>query len=328
MDIIYLLLGIFTIFIFVKLTKTNSKYDEEQKQIRLKKERETKEQENQARIQKEQRQAENERIRREFELYTQSEQRKIDAKQQQERIQKENQEYERLAEINRQEQIAKERQLKVAEQERHNAEQNRKATEILKIFIEEQRQDKQRFNSPIEIYKTNWKDFQRVFQQNNVIKLYHFTDSRNLSSIRQNGGLYSWWKAEELKIEVPMPGGVGFGRDLDRRYGLQNYVRLCFTKQHPMLYIAQREGRVLNPVILEIKLDVSYFKETRFSNMNATKTGHKQGLLLEDLKRIRFDLVMQPNHFDISDNEKHFYQAEVLVLEKIPIEFITNINSV
>jgi hypothetical protein len=94
-----------------------------------------------------------------------------------------------------------------------------------------------------------------------------------------------------------------------------------------MLYIAKRENRILNPVILEIDVSVAYFEETRFSNMNATKTGHQQGKNVEDLSRIKFEIVKQPNHFDISDSEKHFYQAEILVLEKIPIEFITNLNT-
>jgi hypothetical protein len=254
--------------------------------------------------------------------------------QRQVRLQREREARERQAAIDRQNQIERERQATLRKQQaeaeklRRQAELNRQAEQ--RRIAEQQRQvaERQRLAQQAVNFKTNWQEFQRVFKQNRVIKLYHFTDRANLPSIRNKGGLYSWWKADELGIEVPMPGGIGFGRDLDRRHGLQNYVRLCFTKQHPMLYIAKREGRIINPVILEIKLEVAYLKETRFSNMNATKNGHQQGKTLADLERIRFDLVLQPNQFDISDAEKHFYQAEILVLEKIPLNYITNINNV
>lgn len=185
-----------------------------------------------------------------------------------------------------------------------------------------------KYLSLIDEYKSNWIEFKKVFESNNITKLYHFTDKKNLESIRKNGGLYSWWKAEKLGIEIPMPGGNGESRYYDKKYLLQNYVRLCFTKNHPMRFIAEKENRIINPVILEIKIDVAFLTETKFSNMNAAKTGHSQGKNLEDLKKIRFDLVLQPNHFNISDSEKKFYQAEILVLEKIPLEYITNINSV
>jgi hypothetical protein len=176
--------------------------------------------------------------------------------------------------------------------------------------------------------KNNWQDFEEILKSKNITKFYHFTDRKNLDSIRKNGGLYSWWKAEELGIDIPMPGGIGFGRDLDKKHGLHNYVRLCFTKKHPMLFIAKQDKRIINPVFLEIKSDVAYLNSTRFSNMNATRNGHQQGSTLEDLKRIRFDLVSKPDQFYVSENERHYYQAEVLVLEKIPLEYITNINSV
>lgn len=32
------------------------------------------------------------------------------------------------------------------------------------------------------------------------------------------------------------------------------------------------------------------------------------------------------NHFDLSFDEKEFYQAEVLILEKVPLSYITNID--
>jgi hypothetical protein len=94
------------------------------------------------------------------------------------------------------------------------------------------------------------------------------------------------------------------------------------------MYIAQREGRLQNPVILEISLDVCYLQETQFSDMNATRNGHNHGKELGDLRRIHFGTVNQQNYFDLSDDEREYYQAEVLVKTWIPIQYITNINNV
>ena len=61
--------------------------------------------------------------------------------------------------------------------------------------------------------------------------------------------------------------------------------------------------------------------------MNATKTGHNCGSLIDDLEAIKFNIVKQHNHFDILNAEDvKYFQAEVLVKTWIPIEFITNIN--
>lgn len=176
------------------------------------------------------------------------------------------------------------------------------------------------------IKKYNWQEFQQVLQRNNVITLYHFTDRANISSIKKYGGLYSWDYCEKNGIIIPYQGGGSLSRDLDKRYSLQDYVRVSFTRNHPMLFVAQNEGRIINPAILTISLEVCYFQETRFSNMNATKTGHKQGKNLEDLQSIHFNTVRQINHFDLEETEKPYFQAEVLVKTWIPIRYITNIN--
>ena len=37
--------------------------------------------------------------------------------------------------------------------------------------------------------------------------LYHFTDRRNLASIREVGGLYSLVKLKEMGVQIAAPGG-------------------------------------------------------------------------------------------------------------------------
>ena len=177
------------------------------------------------------------------------------------------------------------------------------------------------------IKKSNWEDYQNILKKNKIKSLYHFTDKANIKSIIKNGGLYSWFHSDKNDITISYPGGDSLSRDLDKKYGLQDYVRLSFTKAHPMMFVAVNQGRIKNAVILEIDLNVCYFIDTKYSDMNATKTGHNCGSLIDDLEAIKFNIVKQHNHFDISNEEDvKYFQAEVLVKTWIPIEFINNIN--
>ena len=175
--------------------------------------------------------------------------------------------------------------------------------------------------------KESSKDFTNVLTRNGIKKLYHFNDRYNLQMIIQNGWLYSWADCEEKGIKIPKPGGGQLSRELDRRDNLQHYVRTCFTQQHPMMYVAMNDGRISNPVILEIDPVVVEWKDTKFADRNATRTGANVGGSLDDLNRIHFSSVKAKNHFDLDDDEQPFYQAEVLVKNFIPLKYITNIGN-
>lgn len=113
--------------------------------------------------------------------------------------------------------------------------------------------------------RSNWEDFKNILEQNHITKLYHFTDRDNLENIIKNGGLYSWKDCEERGINIPKPGGGGPGSpswSLDKRDNLEHYVRVSFTMNHPMMYVAMNEDRISNPVILEIDPEVIYDENT------------------------------------------------------------------
>lgn len=253
--------------------------------------------------------------------------------QRQARLQREREARERQAAIDRQNQIERDRQATLrrqqaeAEQQRRQAEQNRQAEQ--RRIAEQQRQaaERQRLNQQVATFKSNWQDFQRVLQQHGITKLYHFTDRANLPSIRANGGLYSWHYCKQNNITIPKPGGSPTSWILDQRKGLQNFVRVSFVRDHPMLYIAQQDGRITSPVVLEISIEQIYKSATRYSTQNAAKNGVTADATFEKFNSIKFHLLRR-RYFDLSTEEKPFYQAEILVLEKIPLEYITNINSV
>lgn len=175
--------------------------------------------------------------------------------------------------------------------------------------------------------KQNYQSYQSVLDENGISKLYHFTDFENLESIIKNGGLYSWADCEEKGIMIARPGGGNLSRDLDRRDNLQHYVRVSFTRNHPMMYVAMKDGRISNPVILEIDLEVALWDGTQYADRNMTKNGAVVGGTLSDLKRIHFDTVKQRTHFDLPEEEMKFYQAEILVNHFIPLSAIKNIEN-
>lgn len=112
--------------------------------------------------------------------------------------------------------------------------------------------------------RNNSADFLSILKEHGITKLYHFTDRDNLDSIVANGGLYSWADCEDRSIAIPKPGGSNSSRILDARYGLQHYVRLSFTPKHPMMFVAMNDGRISNPIILEVDLDVILDETTKF----------------------------------------------------------------
>lgn len=107
----------------------------------------------------------------------------------------------------------------------------------------------------------------RTFSNNGYPKLYHFTDARNVNSIMQNG-LLSWYQIQRRQIGN-VPGSDALSRRLDADKGLEDYVRLCLQKDHPMLHVCLRDGRIRNYRWLEIDPYVWYWSANLYSDTNA-----------------------------------------------------------
>lgn len=94
-----------------------------------------------------------------------------------------------------------------------------------------------------------------------------------------------------------------------------------------MMYVAMNDGRISNPVLLEIDPQVIYWNDSKYADRNATKNGANVGGSLDDFKAIHFSAVKALKHFDLDEDEQKFYQAEVLVKNFIPLEYIKNIGN-
>ena len=86
--------------------------------------------------------------------------------------------------------------------------------------------------------------------------LYHFTDEANLVSISEKG-LVSKSRMQSEGWWPPITtGGHKLSQQLDAEAGIDKYVSLCFTRNHPMLYIVRQEGRLPNAQYLGIQPEV------------------------------------------------------------------------
>jgi hypothetical protein len=175
-----------------------------------------------------------------------------------------------------------------------------------------------------ENYKPDWEKYKIVLTANSIHTLYHFTDRANLKSIKKQGALYSWHYSISNNIDIPVPGGNQLSRDLDKRKGLQDFVRVSFTRSHPMMFVQPIRNR--NNVILEIDTEVIYWQGSHYANKNATRNDVNVGSTLHDFNQLRFKLFKLPNHFGLSENDKPYFQGEILVPIKIPAKFIRNLN--
>lgn len=236
-----------------------------------------------------------------------------EAKRQAAKLKREKEEAERRI---KEEEARREKEHKRKEQE----EQKLKQQEEAKRKKEEQK--KQRLQNLL-TKKSNWQEFKKVLQENRVSTLYHFTDRANIPSIKKYGGLFSWYYCDKDDITILKPGGDTLSRDLDRKYRLHDFVRLSFCNDHPMEYRLKQTGYDL--VLLTIDIEVSYFENTCFSDMNATDKNHNHGFSIADLKRISFSATKK-SYVRKEDPDFKFHQAEVLVKTWIPIKYITNIN--
>lgn len=227
-----------------------------------------------------------------------------------ERARKEKFEAERLERLRR-EQIEKERKAREYEEQLAKAEIEKAA-------------ERKRLYSIVTQPKGNPDAYLNHLRLHGVKYFYHFTDERNINSIKKLGGLYSWYYCAQHGIEIPNPGGDPQSRNLDTKYDLQDYVRLSFCNDHPMAYRKHKEGATL--VLLKIKIDVATFRDTMFSDINAADSDHTHGSDLVDLQRVNIGAT-QKSFVSRNDPDFHTHQAECMVKTFIPIEYIENINN-
>lgn len=158
---------------------------------------------------------------------------------------------------------------------------------------------------------------------------YHFTDLRNLSSIRAHG-LLSYRELLRREIAVPGPGGNTWSHEQDAAKGLDQYVHLCFVAEHPMEYVARRDGHIGETRYLRILPDAVRVPGVMGCKCVANKSDAVIVPLEEALEEIDLDILFAARRrFTDPGFKKRFNEArkaEILVPTRIATHFITNLD--
>ena len=175
-------------------------------------------------------------------------------------------------------------------------------------------------------FKDDFMEFYRFLSEKGIDRLYHFTDSSNVESIINSGYIYSNLELSRKGIS-PQYASSEDSRVADKRRGWDDYVRVSFVKNHPMMHVAMTCGRIRKPAVLEINPFVLLLPDTLISDRNALKTGARIGSSSNYLLNVRTELFTT-NYFNLSPDERSFFQAEVLVPKRIGVEMITNTDGI
>jgi hypothetical protein len=155
---------------------------------------------------------------------------------------------------------------------------------------------------------------------------YHFTDTRNFQSIQAHGGLLPW---AQIKGKVPAPGGNAWSHDADAIKGQDQFVHLCFLPEHPMEFVAKRDGRIIESRFLRIDPSIIHTPGILFCPDVGNKAGVPMLSLAQAVSQMDFEIIA-PAHSrwldpPLFERKKIACKYELLVPCKIPLSLISGI---
>lgn len=161
-----------------------------------------------------------------------------------------------------------------------------------------------------------------------ITALYHFTDRRNIESIKRLGGLLPYSILLESGVAIPAAGGNDWSHEADVIRGVHGDVHLCLRNSHPMEHVARQEGRISEVVYLQIDASVLQWPGVRFTSDVANKAGVVPIPIANAEPMIDFQVLY--THTDwkdpaILERLKQAEKCEVLVPHVIPLGLIRNI---
>ncbi len=155
-----------------------------------------------------------------------------------------------------------------------------------------------------------------------ITSVFHFTDKSNLKSIEKYG-LQSLKNIFQRGIEVSRFGAESMSHELDRQRGLDKYVHLAFTNDHPMYYVAKNRGNIINPIWLEIDISVLFDYKTLFCDRVANQTNSNLFKAESVSQNINFSDMFYGGTFEA---KKEARKAEILIFDKIETNLIKGIT--
>jgi hypothetical protein len=120
-------------------------------------------------------------------------------------------------------------------------------------------------------------------------------------------------------------GGDANSQASDHASGTDEYVCLCFTSNHPMCHVAVNEGRIVDPIYLQIDPEIIKVNGVMITSAPSNQKGVERIVAAEALDGLDLDVLYtwmewkQPEiHARLSVAEKY----EILVPKEVPIKYI------
>lgn len=158
-----------------------------------------------------------------------------------------------------------------------------------------------------------------------MVALYHFTSVENLPGICEMKALCSKKTLHSARGGLPVvTGGNPLSHSLDRSRGNWDKVSLNLTPYTPMVYHKKKEQHLC---FLVVSLEVAAWSGVVFTDTNATSNDHRRDDGLTGLDLINFEIIRSTAHPDKQAWKRHV-QAEILVPDRIPLDYVSSINFV
>lgn len=156
---------------------------------------------------------------------------------------------------------------------------------------------------------------------------FHFTDTRNLDLIKKHG-LLSRRKLGQMGIQIPAPGGNRWSMESADRLGLDRYVSLCLTRDHPMEFAARQGGQVKDVVYLPIRPDIIKTKGAMMTGGVSNRAGIVPEAPGEVLEKLDIEVIYRRTVWTdaaIKERRSVAKKFEILIPDQVPLEYILNI---
>jgi hypothetical protein len=159
------------------------------------------------------------------------------------------------------------------------------------------------------------------------LSFYHFTDERNLCSIREHG-LLSMRELRQRGIS-PVAGGNQWSLDADLRAGMDAYVHLCFLRQHPMEWSARQDGRIERSRFLRVEPEVLTLPGVMITDQVSNKSGVLPKPADDMIPGLDFKVMYTRTDWKdpaIQARRQRAKLYEILVPTTVPPDFIANLS--
>jgi hypothetical protein len=121
--------------------------------------------------------------------------------------------------------------------------------------------------------------------------LYHFTDKKNLPSIKERGLLCTSELRRIRLFDKVVTGGDANSLISDANAGTDRYVCLCFTTNHPMCFRAAERG--LDPIYLSIDPEIVRTPGVLVTNAPSNQNGVVPVAVAQGLDSLHLDCIYQ-----------------------------------